>query len=154
MKKIDKLVKPLTQNALVGDGYFIASLLLDWDKIVGTKLSTISRPEKIIFPKKKQFFEGQPAGTLHLQITHSAFAMELNFQQEMILEKINVYFGKAVIHSIILKHGGKPFKDATVAPLRPMTPTPISGDILKTVNKINDPALQQALLSLAKHIKF
>lgn len=154
MKKIDALVKPLTQTALVGDGYYIASLILDWDRIVGTQLSTISRPEKIIFPRTKRFFEDHAPGVLHLQISHSAYAMELTFQQEMIIERINIYFGKNVVDSIILKHGGKAFKQPNFEQNHPITTNQVSADIFKAVNKINDPELQQALLSLAKHIKF
>lgn len=154
MKKIETFVKPLTQQALVGDGYYIATLMLDWDKIVGEKLSAITRPEKIIFPKKKQFFEEQPAGNLYLQVSHSAFAVELSFQQEMIIEKVNIYFGKPIAEKITIKHGGKLFKERDSVQTHPITHPQISSDILKAVNQIDNVDLQQALLSLAKHIKF
>lgn len=155
MKKIETLVKPLTQQALVGDGYYIATLMLDWRKIVGEQLSIIARPEKIIFPKKKQLLSAALEGNLHLRLNHSAFAIELSFQEALITEKVNVYFGKEVIDKITLKHGGKSletldfFSSTTV-----VTPPQISSDILKAVNQIDNIELQQALLSLAKHIKF
>ncbi len=148
MKTIESLLQKITNQAIKGDARFIVQLILDWPKIVGSHLSTITKPEKIIFAPK--CFEN---GRLHIQVKHSAYAFELSMQQESLVLKINGFFGKNLINKILFKHGGAVFKDKTPIETTMITPPHVSHDIIKAASHIRDHDLQQALLSLAMHLR-
>lgn len=154
MKKISNLLKPLTQKMIQGERYYSAALMLDWEKIVGEKLFSLTQPEKIIFGKST-YANHTPTGILSLHVRHSAVAMELTFQEEVIREKINGYFGKKIIQKIKFKHSGTVLQNS-VSKKNPSNhvrpPSPISPEILTLVDQIADQGLQQALLSLAGYI--
>ncbi|MBX9976987.1 MAG: DUF721 domain-containing protein [Alphaproteobacteria bacterium] len=147
MKKIESLVQKITDKAIKGDARFIVQLILEWPKIVGPHLSTLTHPEKIIF--KNKIYED---GRLHVQVIHSAYAFELSMQQDTLIARINGFFGRELVGKIILKHGGHVFKTLSPTTAISVTPAHISQDILKAVNHVGDFDLQQALLSLAKHL--
>jgi len=151
MKKVEGLIKHISSNLLKGDGYYIASLILDWPKIVGDQLSTIAKPEKIVFPKRRYSDEMSP-GILHLKVVHSAYAFELSYQQELLIERVNSFFGKKLVEKLVFKHGNA-MKVETIFPQKERPSVTVSSDILRAVNHVEDSSLQQALLSLAKHLK-
>ena len=67
-------------------------LFLNWRVIVGNHIADIARPEKVVFTDN--------TGVLYLHVKNGGHAMFLQYAAPGIIEKISVYFGFRVIHSI------------------------------------------------------
>jgi hypothetical protein len=74
----------------------LPKLIQNWGKIVGAKFSNMSNPYKIVRIKEK----GKQINVLHINIENSVVAMEFTFQQDIILERIAVFFGFRAIEQI------------------------------------------------------
>ncbi|XVN42195.1 MAG: DUF721 domain-containing protein [Candidatus Rickettsia vulgarisii] len=78
------------QHPLLGE------IIINWSKIVGPKFSAKATPLKIMKMKDK----GQHINILYVQVENSSIALEISFQQQIILERIAVYLGFKAIHSL------------------------------------------------------
>lgn len=145
---IEAVTKPFYRSL----GFRESRLVLEWEKIVGSHLATMSMPIKVsssVFGKD---------ATLTL-LVESAAAPELMHCTHQIIEKINNYFGSRYIAKVVLKHHSLTFlkekpsqgsqkdsqqekpsrceKEAKVEPL---------------IEEVRDEALQRALRSLGRGI--
>jgi hypothetical protein len=86
-------------------------LAAKWPEIVGPDLAKICRPVRI-----RQIGR---ARTLEVSVTSGAFAMQLQFKQDLLRQKVNTYLGKNSISRISIRQSGQstPVKKAT--PLKP-----------------------------------
>jgi len=78
----------------------LANIIINWDKIVGSEFKSKIYPIKIssAHTGKKQIH------VLHIKVDNASLAVELSFQQEMIIERIAIYLGfKAIdrLHLVI-----------------------------------------------------
>jgi len=71
-------------------------IMINWPKIVGLKFSSISYPLKISKSRDK----GKEINILHIQVKNSSIALEMSFQQEIIIERIALYLGFKLISSM------------------------------------------------------
>lgn len=71
-------------------------IMTNWPKIVGLKFSSASYPLKISKSRDK----GKEINILHIQVKNSSIALEISFQQEIIIERISVYLGFKAINSM------------------------------------------------------
>lgn len=78
------------QHPLLGE------IIINWSKIVGSKFSSKATPLKIMKMKEK----GQYINILYVQVENSSIALEISFQQQIILERIAVYLGFKAIHNL------------------------------------------------------
>lgn len=67
----------------------LAEIILNWQKIVGTKYSRNSFPLKISNVREKQ----QRINILLVEVNNSSLSMEMAFQQDVIIERMAVYLG-------------------------------------------------------------
>lgn len=72
-------------------------LLLNWKDIVGSEISKVSEPEKVIFRQNSN------SGTLYLLVTNSSMALQIQHLSLLIIEKIAVFFGYKAIYDIKIK---------------------------------------------------
>lgn len=89
------LVKPVFKNRGLMEG----KIITHWSQIVGEKFAQMSFAEKITFPKGKR-----SEGTLHLNVTSSG-ALLFQYAQDLILERINTFFGYKALSKIRMTHG-------------------------------------------------
>jgi hypothetical protein len=82
-------------------GFAESRLLTDWDMIVGKALAQHCAPQKLSFPKD------QHGATLHIICT-SGWATELQFQSEVICDKIATFFGYRAVGAIRIHQGPLP----------------------------------------------
>ncbi len=155
MKAIESLVRKITDQAIKGDARLTVQLTLDWPKIVGPHLSTITHPEKIIFAQRVH-----ENGRLHLHIIHSVYAFELSMQQDILIKRINGFFGKNLVAKILFKHGGNvfnvlkelPHSSTVSSTVIPVATPRTHREVFEAANHVKDPDLREALLSIAKHL--
>jgi hypothetical protein len=96
-------VKPIKDNldlivrrVLSKQHPLLPDIMINWKKIVGSKVSTKTYPLKITTGIHK----GQKINILHVQTENSSIALEISFQQEIILERIAIYLGFKAIHNL------------------------------------------------------
>lgn len=89
------IVKPTFKARGLMEGKIISH----WPQIVGEQLSCISCAEKITFPKGKR-----SEGTLHLTVTSSG-ALFIQYAQDLILERVNTFFGYKALAKLRFTHG-------------------------------------------------
>lgn len=123
---LESLIPALIKPAMKQRGFLSPRILLEWEKIVGPSFAQQCYPDRILFPRG-----GHHQGTLYLIIDPcSAFRFE--YIKDLILEKINTYFGYGAITQVKLFQ--KPFplkktqqpqatlpKDFNLVPLFPST---------------------------------
>lgn len=139
---IDTVAKPHLKKG----GYYFATLMLDWPKIVGDTISDNTIPLRLIFPK------GQGAGaTLTLQVNPAA-ALMVGFQSGVIIEKIAAFYGKRLVSSITLNQSPIPIKTAQKKKVMPDKEHTLSSNITEVIHKIENLELQEALERLGAEI--
>ncbi|MBX9621164.1 MAG: DciA family protein [Alphaproteobacteria bacterium] len=90
-----RLVKPVFKNRGLMEG----KIITHWPQIVGEKFAHISFAEKITFPRGKR-----SEGTLHLNVTSSG-ALLFQYSQDLILERVNIFFGYKALSKLRMIHG-------------------------------------------------
>ncbi len=90
-------VPGLTKKAFEKHGFAAATLLTDWETIVGRELASYTVPERLKWPRMTGSTEAdpdgpRPGGTLHLRVD-PARALDVEYRARQIAERINAYFG-------------------------------------------------------------
>jgi hypothetical protein len=138
----DRVTKPVFGR----HGFVSGALVVDWPAIVGSAVATHTLPLRIKFPPKER---GE--GTLEIKVASSAFATELQHLEPLIIERINGYFGWNAVARLRLRHGPLPERNrARAAPPEPDGPT--SERLAAALEKVEDPALREALARLGKYV--
>ena len=88
-------VRKLTQSSLGKHGFVQVELLSHWAEILGQELAYGIKPISISFPAKER-----TNGTLKIQTAGGAFALLFEHQKDIVIEKINTYFGYPAIKNI------------------------------------------------------
>ena len=96
MKQLSNDINLIIKRIFNRQHPLLAEIMINWNKIVGLKFSTKSTPIKITASKEK----GRAINILHVQVENSSIALELSFQQEIIIERISVYLGFKAIHNL------------------------------------------------------
>ena len=102
------LVDVCLGEALAKQGFAGSDIVRDWPDIVGEALARRSRPLRIAWPRKpsgvgKRSAPPEPA-TLHVRV-ESAFALELQHQAPLVIERVNAYLGWACVGRLRLEQG-------------------------------------------------
>lgn len=123
-------------------GFAQSSLLTDWPAIVGAHLSRHTAPLKLSHPS------AQHGATLTL-LCHPSVALEIQFQEAVIIERIATHFGYRAVEHIRIQQGvlaeqASPAAQTVSQP--PDLAARCSDD--PALQHISDEALQQALARL------
>ncbi len=115
---VARFVESLTRRALGGRGFAEASIITEWETIVGAERAADCRPDRLTFPQGRR-----SGGTLHLRVT-STSAPEIQHDAPRLIERINRYFGYAAVARLKLMNA--PLLGARAAPEkdRPKTSPP------------------------------
>lgn len=142
MRKLSLLVDLLLTPLCHKQGFVHAQIILNWSSIVGEHFARLCKPLKLTFP-----YKDRSQGRLYLTAP-SVLSLELHFQHEQILEKINQYFGYKAIHKITILHSSsKPLQKKTLAKAVQPLPLQIQEHLKAYPLK---PHLKEALEKLAK----
>ena len=79
----------------------LAEIIINWPRIVGADLSSNVSPMRIYSAREK----GEQVNVLLVQADSSAVGLKLSYQQELVIERIAIYFGHRAVHRLKIKTG-------------------------------------------------
>lgn len=147
-RPVAALLPKLTKAALGRHGFASATLIDEWQAIVGGELAVLCQPEKLSFPRGQR-----DGGTLSIR-ADGGTALELQHLSPQILERINVFLGYRAVDRLRLIN-------APVARMAAPAAEPVSrprrrgrsiGDLDASVAEIADGDLRDSLRRLAAAI--
>ena len=137
-----RLVKPVFKNRGLMEG----KIVTHWAQIVGEKFAHMSFAEKITFPKGKR-----SEGTLHLNVTSSG-ALLFQYAQDLILERVNTFFGYKALSKLRMIHGLTLQREAKTPPPLKVLTNEEKAWLEKQIEGVEDSELQAYLQKLGEAI--
>ena len=89
MKLVSQNVYSIVKKILQHQSPLFAEILLNWSKIAGVRFYDKTRPLKISTGKEK----GVNINILHIIANNPSVALELSYQQDLIIERMALYLG-------------------------------------------------------------
>jgi hypothetical protein len=128
-------------------GFASSELIVRWETIVGSEVALHAEPLKIQWPRRTEGEHPEP-GTLVLRVDGPA-AIEIQHMSQVILERVNRYFGWAAIDRIAIRQA--PLRGLPRKPDRTLDPVAVQqvADSLPDT----DEALKMALARLGAAVK-
>ncbi|MDX2308963.1 MAG: DciA family protein [Hyphomicrobium sp.] len=104
VKAVGSFVPALTKKAFEKHGFSAATLIMDWQRIVGSELASVALPERVKWPRvpvaaDPDSREGRVGATLVLKVD-PASALEVEYGARQIVERVNGYFGYRAVAEI------------------------------------------------------
>lgn len=151
-RALAELVPAAMGEAAAKQGFAGSEILLRWPDIAGPELAPRSEPVKLSWPRgaKGEGRDREPA-TLHVQV-ESAFALELQMQSAIIMERINRYFGWRCVGAIKLKQGPTGRRKAPAAAREVTLPPEEEARIAGLTSGMEDGRLAEALQRLGRAV--
>ncbi|MBX9590650.1 MAG: DciA family protein [Hyphomonadaceae bacterium] len=154
-RAVGSFLPSLTTKALQKYGISAASLIMDWPAIVGRELAQHAVPERIKWPRTAEPRDEEDAGppparrpgaVLVLRVD-SAKALDVQYQGQQIIERINAYFGYAAVAQLRVIQAPMPAAPARRQPRARAEP------LTREVAGIADAGLRDALARLGAGIR-
>jgi len=124
-----------------GGGGVLARLKAEWSAVAGAELAAQTWPEKL----------GRD-GALKLLVA-PGFALDLQHRASLVIDRINVFFGRAAVTRLVLVQGTLPLAGPIAAGAGSRAPAaPPNGDDVSVLDSrlagVDDPELRAALAGL------
>ena len=140
---VERLMKPI----LGARGFGAASVITQWEQIVGPVLARATAPERIAYPQGER-----GNGTLHLKVSSASLALELQHLEPQMIERINSHFGYRAVARLRILQGPVKRPEAPKAKPRPALAPEKRAALERKVGRVTDPDLQDALRRLGEAI--
>ena len=134
---VSKLTEPIVARR--GSGILVR-IKADWAAIVGPEWAEVSWPATL----------GRD-GVLKLRVRPGA-ALELQHRAPLIIERINLFFGRAVVTRLALVQGPLPLASGSIRPVIPSLSDGEAKALDQKLSAIADPDLRAALAQLGKAV--
>ena len=140
---VTKIVKPLISKR----GFGNSEIINNWVNIVGNKLAQNIMPQKISYNSNSNL-----DGVLLLRVNSSSVALEIQYVEKQIINKINTYFGFRAIGRIKIIQGPIPSPERKLtSKIRSIAKTD-KIELERKLTSIKDPDLRVALAALGTAI--
>jgi hypothetical protein len=148
-KPLSVLLSDVFSDAYARQGFAARELVTRWPEIAGNDIAAHAEPLKMQWPRP---VEGQPQepATLVLRV-EGPMALEIQHRSDVILERVNRFFGWHAVGRIALRQAPLSRRDARPAP-RPPDPATVK-KVADTLSAVEDEALKEALARLGAAIK-
>lgn len=134
----------ITRPLFKRHGFNEAALLTQWPTIVGHELAARCLPKKLSFHRGTHH-----NGTLTLTVSGGGFAVEIQHRTFFLIERINTYFGYAVVEHIKIYQGPLPRPPCHIPTPVPMVLSPEKEKtLMTTLTSVRDDSLRAALACL------
>ena len=139
----------LTKNLLGKRGFSNADLLLHWDDVVGQELSKGVRPDKMTYPKGDR-----ENAILHVRVGAGSFAVVVEHQKNIIMEKINTFLGYNAVSDIKIKQDSLEIKNETPKQEEKKLSPIQCEELAKRLENIKDEQIREKLFNIGTKIFF
>lgn len=95
---LSKELQSLTKDLLGKRGFANADLLLHWNDVIGEELSKAVKPDKMTYTKS-----GRTGAVLHVRVGAGAFAVLVEHQKKILIDRINTFLGYDAISDIKIR---------------------------------------------------
>mgnify|MGYP001585077568 CR=1 FL=1 len=140
---VEKITKPL----FGARGFGAASVVTQWEAIVGPVIARATSPERIAYPAGER-----AQGTLHLRVASAGLALELQHLEPQLIERINSHFGYRAVARVRLTQGPVPGKTEPKKRARGTVAPEARTALAARVGRIQDPDLKAALQALGEEV--
>jgi hypothetical protein len=139
-------------DALKTQGFASSEIISRWADIAGPEIAAHSEPMKINWPRAQKTPTDAPPepATLVLRV-EGPMALEIQHQKDIILERVNRFFGWQAIGRLTLRQAPLRRRDQPKAP--PPPDPAVAARIAEGMPEIEDEALKGALAKLGAAIK-
>lgn len=149
---VAQISMPIVKQLLGNQGFQLIELISNWRNIVGINLAQYTLPYKLNFRKNER-----TDGCLTLITVSGAFALEIKQKQQIIINKINSYFGYEAVSSIkILQTGNIEVFTINKKPSEKVKKNVVSEQeenyITEITKDIASPELREVLVSLGRQV--
>jgi hypothetical protein len=148
-KPLSILLSDVFSDAYAKQGFAARELVTRWAEIAGADIAAHCEPLKIQWPRP---VEGQPQepATLVLRV-EGPMALEIQHRSEVILERVNRFFGWHAVGRLALRQAPLSRRDR---PKPPAPPDPKAvEEIAQSLSAVEDEQLRAALARLGASIK-
>ena len=140
---VTKIVKPLISKR----GFGNTEIINNWVNIVGDKLAQNITPQKISYNRNSNV-----DGVLLLRVNSSSVALEIQYIEKQIVNKINTYFGFSAIGRIKIIQGPIPTPEKKIVDKIKTVANTDKIELERKLNSVKDPDLRVALAALGTAI--
>jgi hypothetical protein len=148
-KPLSVLLGDVFADAYAKQGFAARELVTRWAEIAGTDVAACAEPLKMQWPRPVTGQPQEPA-TLVLRV-EGPMALEIQHRSDVILERVNRFFGWHAVGRIALRQAPLSRRDRRTPP-RPPDPASVK-KIADTLSAVEDEALKDALARLGAAIK-
>jgi hypothetical protein len=148
-KPLSVLLSNVFSDAYAKQGFAARELVTRWAEIVGADIAAHCEPLKMQWPRPVEGQKAQPA-ILVLRV-EGPTALEIQHASDVILERVNRFFGWNAVGRLALRQGPLSRRDA-----RPASRAPDANsvaEVAETLASIQDDELRAALARLGAAIK-
>ena len=148
-KPLSVLLSDVFSDAYARQGFAARELVTRWSEIAGAEFAAHCEPLKMQWPRP---VEGQPEvpATLVLRVD-GPMALEIQHASDVILERVNRFFGWSAVGRLALRQGPLSRKPRPVTRSAPDA-TEVE-EVAQTLSSVEDEALRAALARLGASIK-
>jgi hypothetical protein len=148
-KPLSLLLSDVFSDTYARQGFAARELVTRWAEIAGSEIAAHCEPLKLQWPRP---VEGQPQepATLVLRV-EGPMALEIQHTSDVILERVNRFFGWHAVGRLTLRQGPLSRRQAPAATRAPDRSE--VEEVAKSLSSIEDEALRAALARLGASIK-
>jgi hypothetical protein len=148
-RSLAELTSGIFAEAFKKQGFATGELVTRWATIVGPEIAAHAEPLKLQWPRTADDEPPEPA-TLVLRVEGPA-AIEIQHLSNVILERINRFFGWQAVGRIALRQA--PLSRPAAKPQRPAADPKAVAAVAETLGAVADDELRQALARLGAAVK-
>jgi hypothetical protein len=144
-RPLAEVLRKTLGEAFAKQGFASVELVTRWPEIVGMEIAAHSQPEKIQWPRTPQARNAPEPGILLLRVEGPA-ALEIQHLSDVILERVNQFFGWQAVDGVRLRQA--PLSRRAAPRSRPAPDPAAMARIAAALPEIKDAKLRQALARL------
>jgi hypothetical protein len=148
-RKLAELTAEFMADAFKRQGFASTELITRWKEIAGAEIAACAEPLKLQWPRTPDGEQPEPA-TLVLRAEGPA-ALEIQHQSNVILERVNRFFGWQAVGRIVLRQA--PLSKPRPRPSPPKIDPVETAKVAETLSDIADEDLRMALARLGAAVK-
>ena len=148
-RPLSLLLSDVFSDAYAKQGFAARELVTRWAEIAGADVAAYSEPLKMQWPRPVEGQQQEPA-TLVLKV-EGPMALEIQHKSNLILERVNRFFGWSAVGRLALRQAPLSRKDR---PKPPDPPDPKAvAQVAESLSAVEDEQLRAALARLGAAIK-